>query len=437
MRGDILEILGLPLEFWSHPDVLNADFGTGAYENQSVLLRGMDGHTAWANRALLQRAGITADFLQKLSPQQRSYYGLEKNGQPNGFLVDAGTEKIEPLLAKPTPEKLLAAGRAALEYNYSLGITAWLDPLASDYVLRAYKMLADHGELTSQIVAFPQVLAKDPAAELGTVQKIREAYKNVPNLHVTGIKIFADGVAEFPSQTAHLTKSYKNTGRNGDLLFDPAKFAELCVAADKQGLIIHVHAIGDGAVKAALDGIAAARKANAASHLPHTLTHEQFVRPQDFPRFRELGVISALQLFWADAGNDTIEILKPYLDPEIYQWQYPARSILDNGGIISGASDWPVSTANVFRAIYQAETRRGKEGVLDPSQAMPREAMFYAYTRNSARAMNLDSIGTIAAGKRADLILLDRDVLTISPEEMRDTKVVWTMVAGKTVYHAK
>ena len=190
-------------------------------------------------------------------------------------------------------------------------------------------------------------------------------------------------------------------------------------------------------MKAALDGIAAARAANPASKLPHTLTHEQFVRPEDFPRFRQLGVISALQLFWADAGNDTIEILKPYLDPGIYKWQYPARSILDNGGIISGASDWPVSTANVFRAIYQAETRKGREGVLDLSQAMPREAMFYAYTRNSAKAMNLDSIGSIAPGKRADLALLDRDVLTISPEEMRDTKVVWTMVAGKTVYHAK
>lgn len=148
-------------------------------------------------------------------------------------------------------------------------------------------------------------------------------------------------------------------------------------------------------------------------------------------------MVSALQLFWAEASNDTIEILKPYLDADIYEWQYPARSILDNGGIISGASDWPVSTANVFRAIYQAETRKGAEGVLDASQDMPREAMFYAYTRNSAHAMNLDSIGSIAPGKRADLVLLDRDVLTVSPEEMRDTKVVWTMVAGKTVYHAK
>jgi predicted amidohydrolase YtcJ len=445
MRGDILEIQGLPLEFWSHPDILNTDFSTAAYAQQAVLLRGMDGHTAWANRALLQRAGITADFLKSLSPDARSYYGIfrdkdrdkDKDGQPNGFLVDAGLEKIEPLLPPPTPAELLAAARAALEYNYSLGITAWLDPLARDQVLQAYKLLSDHGELTSQIVAFPQVFAKDPAAELAAVQKTRELYKNVANLHITGIKVFADGVVEFPSQTANLSKPYKNTGRNGDLLFDPQKFAELCIAADKQGLIIHVHAIGDGAVKAALDGIAAARQANGNSGLPHTLTHEQFVRPEDFPRFRALGVISALQLFWAEASNDTIEIVKPYLGPEIYKWQYPARSILDNGGIISGASDWPVSTANVFYAIYQAETRKGAEGILDPSQDMPREAMFYAYTRNSARAMNMDSIGTIAPGKSADLVLLDRDVLTVSPEEMRDTKVLWTMVAGKTVYRAK
>jgi len=437
MRGDILEILGLPLEFWSHCDFLNAKFSTGTYEKQSVLLRGMDGHTAWANHALLRRAGITADFLKKLTAEERSYYGVDQDMQLNGFLVDAGTEKVEPLLPQPTPDRLLQAGRAALAYNYRLGITAWLDPLAADYVLRAYKMLADRGELISQVVAFPQVLAKNPVSELAAVQKTRDAYKGVPNLYVSGIKVFADGVAEYPSQTAHLSKPYKNTGRNGDLLFDAKKFAELCVMADKQGLIIHVHAIGDGAVKEALDGIAAARKANGDSGLPHTLTHEQFVQPEDFPRFRELGVVSALQLLWADASPDTIEILKPYIDPEIYKWQYPARSILDHGGIISGASDWPVSSANVLWAIYQAETRKGSEGVLDASQAMPREAMFYAYTRNSARAMNLDSIGTIAAGKRADLVLLDRDVLTISPEELRNTKVLWTMVAGKTVYQAK
>jgi predicted amidohydrolase YtcJ len=437
MRGDILEIQGLPLEFWSHTDVLNARFNTEPYERQNVLLRGMDGHTAWANQTLLRRAGITADFLKKLSAAERSYYGVDKSMQPNGFLVDAGTEKVDMLLPSYTPDELLRAGRAALQYEYSLGITAWLDPLATNDVLQAYKLLADHGELISEVDAFPRVLSKDPAAELAAMQKTREQYKDVAHLHVSGIKIFADGVVEYPSQTAHMSKPYRNSGRYGDLLFDPKAFAELCIAADKQGLIIHVHALGDGAVKAALDGIAAARQANGDSGLPHTLTHEQFVLPEDFPRFRQLGVVSALQLFWAEASPDTIEIVKPYLDPDVYKWQYPARSILDNGGVISGASDWPVSTANVFRAIYQAETRKGPEGVLDASQDMPREAMFYAYTRNSARAMNLDSIGTIAPGKRADLVLLDRDVLTVSPEEMRAAQVLWTMVAGKTVYRAK
>ncbi len=437
MMGDILEVDGMPLEFWSHTDDLNARFSTGPYQDQAVLLRGMDGHTAWANVALLKRAGITPAFLKGLSADARRYYGVGKDFQPNGFLVDFGVQKVDVLLPKPDDDRLLAAGRAALQYNYSLGITAWLDPLADPEVLRTYKLLADHGELASPIAAFPRVLSKDPAAELAAVQKIRETYKDVPNLHVTGIKIFADGVVEFPSQTANLTQPYKNTGHNGELLFDPQKFAELCIAADKAGLIIHVHAIGDGAVKAALDGIAAARKANGNSGLPDTITHEQFIDPSDFPRFRELQVISALQLLWAEASPDTIELVKPYLAPDIYKWQYPARSVLDNGGIISGASDWPVSSANVFRAIYQAETRKGSEGILDASQDMPRLAMFYAYTRNSAMAMNmLDSIGTISPGKRADLILIDRDVLTDSPEDMREAKILWTMVAGKTVYQA-
>ncbi len=438
MNGDILEIFGLPLEFWSHTDQLNANFSLGMYANVPVLLRGMDGHTGWANKALLKKAGIDSAYLKKLSESERSYYGLGNNQEPNGFLVDAAMAKIAPLVPKPNDEKLLAAGRAALQYNYSLGITAWLDPLADENALRAYKLLADHGELNSVVDAFPQVFAKDPAAELAGVQNIREQYKGIANLHVSGIKIFADGVVEYPSQTANLTKPYKNTGRNGELLFDQTKFDELCIAADKQGLIIHVHALGDGAVKAALDGIAAARKANGNSGLPDTLTHEQFVDPSDFPRFRELGVISALQLLWAEASVDTIDIIKPYLDPEVYKWQYPARSILDNGGVISGASDWPVSSANVFWGMYQAITRKGPKGVLDASQDMPRQAMFYAYTRNSARAMNmLDSIGSIAPGKRADLIAIDRDVLTVSPEELREAKILWTMVAGKTVYQAK
>ena len=402
-----------------------------------MLLAGSDGHTGWANRALLQRAGVTKEYLTHLSESGRSYYGSDRTLEPNGFLVDAGLDKVSAELPDLTPERYLDAGRAAIQYNHQLGITAWLDPQATTADLQTYRRLAKLGELEAHVAAFPEVYPRTESDPLARVQSIRKDYENIPTLTVPGFKIFADGVVEIPAQTAAMSKPYKNTGLSGDLLFDPTAFAALVTAADKQGLIVHVHAIGDRAVHEALNGFEAARKANGSSGLPHTITHVQFASPSDIPRFAQLGIIAALQMFWATGEEDSIELVKPYIDPTIYGWMYPARSLLDAGTVISGASDWPVSTANVFGGIYQAETRRGPEGVLIPSERVPREAMLYAYTRNSARAMNqLSGIGTIAPGKQADLVLVDRDVLTVSSEELKDTKVLWTMFGGKIVYRA-
>jgi predicted amidohydrolase YtcJ len=146
-------------------------------------------------------------------------------------------------------------------------------------------------------------------------------------------------------------------------------------------------------------------------------------------------VIAALQLLWAVADPSTNEQVKPYVHPSLYRWMYPARSMLDAGDVIAGASDWPVSTAKPFAALYQAETRSGPQGVLDPAQRMPREAMLYAYTRNSAQVLNqLDEIGSIAPGKRADLALIDRDVLTVPAAQLKKAAVVFTLWGGKIVY---
>jgi predicted amidohydrolase YtcJ len=438
MRGNILLISGIPLAIWSKTDELNAQLNAGAYEKQAVFLQGSDGHTGWANRALRLRAGVTKDFISHLSEAERKYYGLATDLEPNGFAVDAGLEKVQAILPKPSRQELLAAGRSAVHYLNSLGITAWLDPLADEPILTAYRDLSEHGELTAHVAAFTEVKLQTDADPLIAAQALLKKFKDVPNLTVPGVKIFADGVVEYPSQSAAMTAPYKNTGKYGDLLFEPSRFAKMVTAADKQGLIVHIHAIGDKAVTESLNGIEAARKANGNSGLPHTITHLQFVIPSDIPRFKKLGVIAAYQLLWASANPDAIDLVKPYIDPAVFIWQYPARSMLNAGATISGASDWFVSSPNVFLAIYQAETRKGPEGVLNADECMPREAMLFAYTRNSARAMNqLEKIGSIAPGKQADFVVVDRDVLTIPVEELRDTKILRTILGGKTIFESK
>ena len=444
-RGGVLDITGLGLDFWSKPEELNARFSAGEYSDLPLLLEGSDAHAGWANKALLRKAGVSKEFLQRLSSKDRRFYGFSPDLEPNGFAVDDGLAKIYAIVPEYTPAQLLEAGRAAVAYNHSLGITAWLEPASTyrniDFVRRnivsVYKALSERGELGAHVAVFPRIDPKIKGDALPAVEELRKEFKGVPDVAIPGIKIFEDGVVEYPSHTAALTKPYSD-GSNGELLFDRQRLSELAIAADREGLILHVHAIGDLAVKTALDAIAAARKANGNSGLPHTITHVQFADPEDFPRFGELGVIASLQLLWAQGGSDTIELIKPYIEPEIYRWQYPARSLLDAGATIAGASDWAVSSANVFEAMYYAETRKGDEGVLDASQRMPREAMLYVYTRNSARALNmLDEIGTIAPGKQADLVLVDRDVMTVSAEELKETKVVWTMFGGKIVYQAE
>ncbi len=441
MSGDVLVVTGVPLGIWSHNAELNARFNGGAYANQPLFMGGMDGHTGWSNQALRKRAGLDKAMIAKLPEEKRKYYGLEKDLTPNGFGVDEGLDVIKKKIPPPDARKNLAGARAAVDYLHSIGITSWLDPLTDAPILAAYRDLAAAGGLTAHVAAFPLVKPDDPNSFKDALV-LRAKFAGIPNLTLPGVKVFADGVVEYPSQSAAMTAPYANTGKYGDLLFKPANFARLCIDADKQGLIVHTHAIGDLAVHEALNGYDAARKANGNSGLPHTITHLQFVRSEDIARFKPLGIVASYQLLWAEYGFDTIDLIKPYVAADIYPWQYPARSMLDAGALIAGASDWPVSTPEVFKGIYQAETRlgawHGEKGALDAGQDMPREAMLYAYTINAARAMKQEAnIGSIEPGKAADFALVDRDVLTVPAEQMRDTKVLWTMVAGEWVYRAK
>ncbi|HEY4442895.1 MAG TPA: amidohydrolase [Steroidobacteraceae bacterium] len=446
--GDVLVINGIDIGYWSHAAEIDAALSGGAFAQQPIVLYGSDGHTAWANRPARGRAGITAQYIRSLKPGEQRYFGFDAAFNPNGFAVDAGKSKLDKSLPLPSEQSMLEAGRAAVHYMNALGITGWLDAAVSGVVggaipasvndpgyLPVYEALAQRGELSAHVVAYPVVQPDLGNQQIDVVEALRAKFKHVPNLTIPGLKVFADGVVEIPSQTAALTRPYVNNGRSVTPLFTPAKMNALVSEAYRRGLTVHIHAIGDLAVKDSLDAFEAARNANPSSTLPFVLTHAQFVDPEDIPRFAKLHVIAALQLLWAVADPSTNEQVKPFIAPEIYRWMYPARSILDTGGEIAGASDWPVSTANPFDAIFQAETRSGPQGVLDAAQRMPRAAMLYAYTRNSAEALDqLGEIGSLVPGKRADLTLIDRDVLTIPAEELKSAAVVFTIFGGKMVY---
>ncbi|WP_289538837.1 amidohydrolase [Pseudomonas sp. SO81] len=444
-RGEFLAVGGVPTAYWDRIAELEQRFNAGEWADTPILLAGGDYHTGWANRALLAKAGVDAAKVKSLKGEERATIGHHDNGEPNGFLVDAGLYPVQALLPLASDAELLAALESAQRHYHGLGITAWMEPLVNENpggdihndslgVLPAYKALAAQGGLNAHVAALLMADSKASPADLDQLDQVRQQFRGIDNLSLPGIKVFADGVAEHPAQSAALLDPYQNSGKTGELLFDPQGFAKLVDAADARGWLVHVHAIGDRAVRESLNAIEFARQQRS-SGIPHSITHLQLVNPREFARFKPLDAIASMQLYWAAADEMSVDLVQPYVSAMAYQFMYPARSLLKNGATIAGASDWPITTADPWKAIYQAVSRQGPKGVLNQAEAIDRETMFQAYTLNAARALLLDQqIGSLKPGKQADLIVLDRDVFQVAPEALRDTQVLATYFAGREVF---
>lgn len=379
--------------------------------------------------------------------------GHEADLTPTGYLAENGWDRVRSQLPAVSEATMLEATRQAVKINNQVGITAWMDAAAnagsedsvfelrptehSVGVLPLYRKLSELGELNVHVAALLIAYPQSKPADLEAQAKVMQQFKGVKNLTFPGLKVFADGILEFPGQSAAVLEPYKNSQKKGELLIDPANFGQLVAAAEQHDWILHVHAVGNRAVREALNGFEYARKLNP-KPMAHSIGHIQLIDPQDFPRFKQLGVIADMQLLWATAESYTEELVKPYVNAQAYRYMYPAQSLHKAGAVIAGGSDWPVSSPNPWNAIAQASTRKGPLGVLNSAESIDRETMFLAYTINAAKALRLEQqIGSLAPGKQADLIVLDRDVFKVSDDELFNTQVLQTWFAGKPVYQAQ
>ncbi|MER6995899.1 amidohydrolase [Streptomyces sp. NPDC000410] len=457
LRGFLADSAGqepdgwLVVEDWNPIGLLPT--GTGPHHRildalptrRPIALVGADGHNLWANRRALDLAGITAATPDP--PGGEIVH--DADGSPTGVLKDDAQSLITRHIPQPTEEQLLAACARVLTDAAAQGITTFLDAATEAADLGVYTELARTGRLPQRVVPALRIgadLAKDPAAALAYARGLRERYGQVPGLHFGTVKVFLDGVIEYPAQTAALLTPYldehgRPTDNRGDLHVSATDYGALATVLDRAGWQLHAHAIGDRAVRTALDGYETALLANGRRGNRHTIAHLQLVDPADFRRFARLGVVACMQLQWAMRDIWTMEALLPYIGPRRHRLLYPARSLQRHGAALAGGSDWPVDPLSTFNQLRTAIDREGAvagQGALYPErEGLSRASSLHMHTAGAARQLRLDHLtGTLAPGKAADLVLLDRDISRVPVREISDSTVRLTLIGGKPAYDA-
>jgi predicted amidohydrolase YtcJ len=344
---------------------------------------------------------------------------------------------VERHLPEYSTQDYIKGLRRGLEMANRFGITSFQDASVSETYLKTYAELDRHGELTARVVAALSIEPSKGAEQLSRLIEMRKKYQG-RRLRATAVKIFADGVIE--ARTAALLEPYVGTdGDRGKANVEPDVFNPLVAALDREGFQVHVHAIGDRAIRNALDAFEFARSKNGSRDSRHHIAHIELFDPQDVPRFRRLGVIANFQPLWAYADTYITELTLPVLGPERSRWLYPIHSLAAAGAVIACGSDWPVTSMNPLDAIQVAITRRGLDK--GPGEAWIAEekvdlaTMLAGYTINGAY-VNFEEAetGSIEVGKAADLIVLDRNLFEIVPHEIHNAKVLLTLLEGKEVY---
>jgi predicted amidohydrolase YtcJ len=439
--------------------------------DRPVALWSSDHHMVWCNSRALEVAGVTAGT----TDPPRGTVVRDPQGRPVGTLL----EEAELLLEDHLPPRGTAKEARGLEVGLARMAAAGLvwgqDAWTQLPTLPAYQRVADAGRLTADLDLAckvevdgwrEQVEGFAEARRDAEVAARRRAGDGVPGgrLSVTTVKFFVDGVIE--GGTAAMLEPYEPFGAAGSAA-QPADgvgdgcghgghaahgddrgianwtLDELAAAAgamDAAGFQLHLHAIGDAAIRLALDAIERVAATNGPRDRRATIAHTHLVHPDDLPRFRSLGVVANLEPLWAQRNEIMVELTEPRLGPDRTRWQYPIGSLVRGGAPVSFGSDWPVSSLVPLAGVAVAVTRRGATGpaAREPflaEQAVTLDQALAAYTAGTAFQAGEDGeAGRIAVGQRADLALVAGDLASLPPHELHEVPIAGTWVAGQEVH---
>ena len=426
---------------WTYPT-----FGPSALPDKKILddvvptrpvyLVAFDGHSSWANSKALQMAGITRETPD---PPNGKIVRDEK-GEATGALKESAGDLVARVMPKPTREERLAALRLGIHEANKFGLSR-VHSAGQDFEwLDLYDELRRNGQLTLRF--YIAYFLDPPELTPDAIEKIEQARRTYHDDWISGgvVKTMLDGVVE--AHTAAMLAPYSDDpSQTGKLFWDPAKYTQAVAELDRRGLQIFTHAIGDKAVRLALDAYQNATETNHTNDARPRIEHIETISAQDVPRFGKQGVIASFQPLHAYPDDDTLNIWARNVGPERAQRAWVWHSIETTGGRLAFGSDWPVVTLNPWPGVQNALTRQTTDGNppggFVPSERISLEDTITAYTLGAAFAGRREKTeGSLEPGKLADLIVLSQDLFKVKPSEIAKTEVLLTIVGGKVVYRS-
>lgn len=403
--------------------------------DRPVFLASSDGHTYWANSKALELARINE---HTPDPPDGRIDRDPKTGAAIGSLQEGAGDLVARIVPAATAAEREAGLRYAIKLLNGYGITAIQDAQVYEDDLKAYRTVDRRGELSLRVVAaiwWERGLGLD---QIETIKRLRAEYSS-GRIDAGTVKIMLDGVME--NYTAVMLKPYlKVPGEvHGIPMVKPEVLDDAVARLDAAGFQVHFHAIGDGAVREALDAVEHARHLNGDLDHRHHIAHLELIDPADIPRFRDLRVTANFQPLWAFADEYITNLTMPFLGPERSSRLYQIGTLYRSGAVIAFGSDWPVSSANPLEEIQVAVTRMGPAGETRtpflPAERINLPEALAAFTINAAFTNRLEkTTGSLETGKSADLIVLDRNLFAISPTEIAQAHVLVTLLDGREVH---